>query len=138
MATEFERQTLPLLLVAASDNVVLDPILLSALTDLLSAMAASLAPGTYSTLVGEAFPPLVAIIMDPAESSGQVWLASSALELIVSVLEGGEKGNLGEGFVAALAPPLFECLTRTQDRDVIVVSDPFWHDFEHTCSQVHI
>jgi len=88
-------------------------------------MAASLAPGTYSALVGEAFPPLVAIIANPSDGSGEAWLASSALELIVSVLEGGEKGNLGEGFVAALAPPLFECLTRTQDRDVTVVSLAF-------------
>jgi hypothetical protein len=88
-------------------------------------MAASLAPGIYSALVSEAFPPLLAIITNPADQNGEAWLASSALELIVSVLEGGEKGNLGEGFVAALAPPVFECLTRTQDRDVIVVSVMF-------------
>lgn len=102
-----------------------DPVLLSALTDLLSAMAASLAPGIYTALVAEAFPPLVEILNHDGGDSNDVWLTSAALELIVSVLEGGEKGNLGDGFVSALAPPLFECLSHTQDRDVVVVRTYF-------------
>lgn len=101
---------------------VVDPVLLSALTDLLSAIAASLADGIYNALVAEAFPPLVEILGPRAsEDGGEVWLVSSALELIVSILEGGEKGKLGDGLVAGLAPALLDCLGRTQDRDVIVV-----------------
>lgn len=94
--------------------------LVSALTDLLSSLAA--APEMYNIVVAETFPPLVEILGQPIDES-QSWFVVSALDLIVSVLEGGEKGKLGVGFVAALAPPLFDCLGRAQDRDITVVSD---------------
>lgn len=100
--------------------------LVSALTDLLSALAA--APDMYNIVVADTFPPLVDILNQQSVDESQSWLVVSALELIVSVLEGGEKGKLGDGFVAALAPTLFDCLARTQDRDVMVVSiSPFEH-----------
>ncbi|KAF8314424.1 ARM repeat-containing protein [Clavulina sp. PMI_390] len=96
-----------------------DPILLSALTDLLSAIAASQGPGLFAALVSEAFPPLMQVMTQHAADE-ESWLVSSALDLIVGVLEGAQKGGLGDGFVAALAPTLFDCLAKTKDRDVIV------------------
>jgi hypothetical protein len=37
------------------------------------------------------------------------------------VLQGGEKGRLGDGLVAGLASSLFDCINASQDRDVTVV-----------------
>ena len=93
------------------------PIILSVLTDVISGLASSKAPGAYSTLAHNMLPALVSALKPSKES----WLPSSALELIVSVLEGGQKGQLGEGFVAGLAPALFICLDTAEDREVIVV-----------------
>lgn len=37
------------------------------------------------------------------------------------MLQGGEKGRLGDGLVAGLGPSLFDCINASQDRDVTVV-----------------
>lgn len=68
-------------------------------------------------------PSLVSALGAAAANPTETWIASSALELISSVLLGVGKGGLGAGFVAGVAPALFDCLNATQDREIIVVSD---------------
>lgn len=72
-------------------------------------------------MVAGILPSLVEALQTATANAKESWLASSALELIVSVLEGAEKGNLGEGLVPGLAPVLFDCLAATEDREVMIV-----------------
>ncbi|KAF9516008.1 hypothetical protein BS47DRAFT_1371853 [Hydnum rufescens UP504] len=97
-----------------------DPLLLSVLADLITTIAASPAPGVYTTLVSQLLPSLVQSLEAATANAQESWLASSALELIAGVLQGGEKGKLGDGLVAGLAPSLFDCINASQDRDVTV------------------
>jgi importin-9 len=73
-------------------------------------------------LVSQLLPSLVQSLEAATANAQESWLASSALELIAGVLQGGEKGKLGDGLVAGLAPSLFDCINASQDRDVTVVS----------------
>lgn len=97
-----------------------DPIFLSILSDILSSLAASAAPGIYETVVKQALPPLCNAIgvAKPDES----WIAGSAIDLVSSLVAGASENKLGEGFFAVLAPSLFKCLQEAEDRDVIQVT----------------
>ena len=103
-----------------TDNglIVIDPILISLLTDILSSLAASKAPGVYETVVRQALPPLCQAIANPSEA----WIASAGVELITSLIEGAPDVGLGDGFFATMAPNLFQCLKVAEDRDIIQVS----------------
>lgn len=50
------------------------------------------------------------------------WIASSAIDLVSSLVEGSPQTGLGEGFFALLAPNLFPCLAGAEDRDVLQVN----------------
>lgn len=50
------------------------------------------------------------------------WIASSAIDLVSSLVEGSPQTGLGEGFFALLAPNLFSCLAGAEDRDVLQVN----------------
>ncbi|ETW86593.1 hypothetical protein HETIRDRAFT_456575 [Heterobasidion irregulare TC 32-1] len=99
------------------EHSVADPILLSILTDIFSSIASSSTPGVYETAVRQALPQLSAAIsnLNPKEA----WITSSAIELISSLIEGAPESGLGEGFFAAVAPPLFNCLKTAEDRDIL-------------------
>ncbi|TFY66382.1 hypothetical protein EVG20_g4698, partial [Dentipellis fragilis] len=94
-----------------------DPIFLSVLTDIFSSIAGSPTPGVYETAVKQTLPKLTAAIAnsDPEQS----WIASSAIELVTSLVEGAPDARLGEGFFAAVAPNLFACMKVAEDRDVL-------------------
>lgn len=122
MAKKLERSLHLLSLTQLSSSLYfLDPILLSVITDVITAIASSPTPGAYSTLVAQVLPTLIHTLEGAANAANESWLASSALELVESVIEGGGKGQLGDGFVAGLAPSLFNCLSKTQDREIMVV-----------------
>ncbi|KAA1471630.1 ARM repeat-containing protein [Dentipellis sp. KUC8613] len=94
-----------------------DPIFLSVLTDIFSSIAGSPTAGVYETAVKQTLPKLTAAIAnsDPEQS----WIASSAIELVTSLIEGAPDAGLGEGFFAAVAPNLFACMKVAEDRDVL-------------------
>lgn len=106
---------------SSAEHSVADPILLSILTDIFSSIASSSTPGVYETAVRQALPQLSAAIsnLNPKEA----WITSSAIELISSLIEGAPESGLGEGFFAAVAPPLFNCLKTAEDRDILQVSN---------------
>ncbi|EGO18981.1 hypothetical protein SERLADRAFT_418638 [Serpula lacrymans var. lacrymans S7.9] len=94
-----------------------DPIFLSIFTDILTSLASSNAPGVYETVVKQALPTLCTAIggATPEES----WIAGSAIDLVGSLVQGASGTGIGEGFFALLAPNLFHCLAKTEDRDVL-------------------
>ncbi|KAI0066668.1 ARM repeat-containing protein [Artomyces pyxidatus] len=94
-----------------------DPIFLSILTDLFSSIASSSTPGVYQVAVEQSLPKLAAAIgnVNPEES----WIASSAIDLVSSLVEGAPESGIGDGFFAAVAPNLFSCLKVAEDRDVL-------------------
>jgi hypothetical protein len=100
-------------------SYLIDPIFLSILNDVLHSIASAKVPGVYETIVKQALPRLTASIgnANPNES----WVASSALELLGSVTRGAPEAGLGEGFFAAIAPCVFDCLKVAEDRDVLQV-----------------
>ena len=53
----------------------------------------------------------------------QSYIASSAIDLVGSLVRAAPESNLGDGFFALLAPSLFKCLGDAEDRDVLQVSD---------------
>ena len=67
----------------------------------------------------QALPRLTASIGNANES--EWWIASSALELLGSTARGAPEAGLGEGFFAAIAPCVFDCLKVAEDRDVLQV-----------------
>lgn len=96
-----------------------DPIFISILTDILTSLASSPTNGVYETVVKQSLPQLsVAINSATKEES---WIASSAIDLVSSLVEGSPLTGLGEGFFALLAPNLFSCLAGADDRDVLQV-----------------
>jgi hypothetical protein len=98
--------------------MVKDPIFISILTDILTSLASSHL--VYETVVKQSLPPLsVAINSATKEES---WIASSAIDLVSSLVEGSPQTGLGEGFFALLAPNLFSCLAGAEDRDVLQVN----------------
>ena len=100
-----------------------DPIFLSILNDVLHSIASAKVPGVYEITVKQTLPRLTASI--GAAHADESWVASSALELITSVARGAPEAGLGEGFFAAIAPCVFDCLQLAEDRDVLQVRVPF-------------
>ena len=96
-----------------------DPIFLSLLNDILLSIAGSKAPGVYEATVKEALPRVTTAIGN--YNANESWAASSALDLIGSLARGAPDTGLGEGFFAAIAPTIFECLGVAEDRDVLQV-----------------
>ncbi|KAF8262244.1 armadillo-type protein [Lactarius quietus] len=94
-----------------------DPILLSILNDVLISIASAKVPGVYETTVKQALPRLTAAI--GTANADEWWVASSALELLGSIARGAPEAGLGEGFFAAIAPCVFDCLQIAEDRDVL-------------------
>ncbi|KAI0319475.1 armadillo-type protein [Amylostereum chailletii] len=94
-----------------------DPIFLSILTDLFSSIASSSTPGVYQATVKQALPRLTEAIGRVALD--QSWVASSAIELVSSLVQGAPESGPGEGFFATVAPNLFSCLKVAEDRDVL-------------------
>ncbi|KAI9459661.1 ARM repeat-containing protein [Lactarius psammicola] len=94
-----------------------DPIFLSILNDVFHSIASAKVPGVYETCVKQALPRLTASI--GTANANESWVASSALELIGSVARGAPETGLGEGFFAAIAPCVFDCLKIAEDRDVL-------------------
>ncbi|THH14476.1 hypothetical protein EW146_g5852 [Bondarzewia mesenterica] len=98
-------------------NVVIDPILLSMLSDIVTSIVSSSNSGVYQAAVRQALPRLGAAIglSDPK----QFWIASSAIELVSALVQGAPETGLGEGFFAAVADNLFNCLKTAEDRDTL-------------------
>jgi importin-9 len=96
-----------------------DLIFLSLLNDILLSIVGSKTPGVYEVTVKQALPRLTASIGN--YNPDEWWAASSALELIGSLARGAPETGLGEGFFAAIAPTVFECLRVAEDRDVLQV-----------------
>ncbi|KAL0951964.1 hypothetical protein HGRIS_008615 [Hohenbuehelia grisea] len=94
-----------------------DPIFLSIFTDILSTLSSSPAQDVYPTVVKQALPTLCHSIASAKQNES--WIASSALEMVSSLVEGSPESGLGEGFFAVLAPSLFHCLGDAEDRDVL-------------------
>ncbi|KAJ7269388.1 ARM repeat-containing protein [Mycena haematopus] len=94
-----------------------DPIFLSNVDNILTSLASSSADGIYQTVVKQALPNLCqAMAAAPLDES---WIASSAIDLVSSLVTGASEGTLGEGFFALLAPSIFKCLGEAEDRDVL-------------------
>lgn len=100
-----------------------DPILISVLTDIFTSLASSPRIEVYRAVVKASLPTLCNAIT--TTKPGDFWVASSAVELVTSLVEGAPSEGLGEGFFATLAPCLFECLRIAEDRDVLQVSSTF-------------
>ncbi|CAA7265862.1 unnamed protein product [Cyclocybe aegerita] len=94
-----------------------DPIFISIFTDILTNLASSPANGIYETVIKQALPPLSAAVTSAKKEES--WIASSAIDLISSLVSGAKENNLGEGFFQLLAPGLFSCLGGAEDRDVL-------------------
>ena len=120
--------------VIAHPSSISDPIFISLISGILEAIAHFPAPGVYEALVKAALPPLSQALGSPGPDSSWIW--SSALDLLTGIIRGvdSEKG-LGEGFFAAIAPPLFKCLGETEDRDVLQVRavSPALPHVSHLC-----
>ena len=101
-----------------------DPIFLSIFPDILSSLASSTNPGMYEAVVKQALPPLCNSIGNAPLN--EPWVASSAIDLVSSLVGGSPQSGLGGGFFAMLAPPLFKCLQEAEDRDVLQVSIFSW------------
>ncbi|KAF8336339.1 ARM repeat-containing protein [Cantharellus anzutake] len=98
----------------------LNPILLSEIAEMVKALAASPSPDAFSSVVNRLLPAIVGALDQAALKPQESWIASSALELTAGILEAADKGKLGDGFVAGLAPSLFNSLSMATDRDVIL------------------
>ena len=103
-------------------NLFVDPILLGEITEMTKALAASPSQEAFASVIGGLLPAIVIALDEATRVPGESWVASSALELTTGVLEVADKGKLGDGFIAGLAPSLFNCLATAEDRDVIIVS----------------
>jgi hypothetical protein len=97
----------------------IDPIFVSLLNDVILSVASSNVSGVYEATVKEALPRLTAAI--GSYNANESWVASSALELIGSLARGAPEAGLGEGFFAAIASTVFECMRVAEDRDVLQV-----------------
>jgi len=97
-----------------------DPIFISLISGILETIAHFPSPGIYEALIKAALPPLRQALGSSGTDAS--WISSSALDLLTGIVKGvdNERG-LGEGFFAAIAPPLFKCLREAEDRDVLQV-----------------
>jgi importin-9 len=92
---------------------------MSLLTDILTSLASAPGPGVYQSVVEKSLPTLSeAIAVAKLEES---WVASTAIELVTSLVSGAPEAGLGEGFFAVVAPSLFKCMEQAEDRDVVQV-----------------
>lgn len=98
---------------------ITDPIFLSMLTDIFTTLASSPTHGVYSTVVSQSLPKLSSAIR--SSNKEESWVASSAIELVGSLVEGSQEG-LGDGFFGTVAEGLFNTLNTAEDRDVLQVS----------------
>lgn len=96
----------------------LDPIFISILTDIMASLASSPAPGIYETAVKKSLPILTASTSSAKEES---WVASTAIDLVSSLVKGAPESGLGDGFFNLFGPSLFACLNVAEDRDVLQV-----------------
>lgn len=86
---------------------------------MLTDLAQSPTEGVYQAVVSQSLPSLCgAIVQAKAEES---WIASSAIDLLASLARGAQRGALGEGFFAILAPTLFGCLRDAEDQEILEV-----------------
>lgn len=97
-----------------------DPIFLSIFPDIITSLTGSSQSGIYEAVVKQALPPLCNSIAHATLEES--WIASSAIELVGSIVKGAPPTGLGEGFFAMLAPSLFKCLGDAEDRDVLQVN----------------
>jgi hypothetical protein len=102
-----------------ADKVVVDPIVLSILSEIFKSLASSESAGVYEIVVQRALPTFSTAIGSAALSES--WVAGSAIDLVTSLVQGSPKDRLGAGFFGVLAPPLFKCLAEAEDRDVLSV-----------------
>lgn len=100
----------------------LDPIFVSVLSDIVENLASSKTPGIYEAVVKQALPPLGLAI--GSAKKVESWIAASGIELVSSLVQGSPHSGLGDGFFQVLAPQLFSCLSRAEDRDVLQVTPP--------------
>lgn len=98
-----------------------DPLIISVLTEILTSLAGSPAPGVYETVVKEALPALCNAIM--ASTEAEHWITGAAIDLACSIVQGAPSTGLGKGFVNLLAPSLFLALRTVEDREVIQVGN---------------
>lgn len=91
--------------------------------DILQSLAASSNGSNYEVVVKQALPSLCNSIGSATREDS--WVASSAIDLVTSLVRGSPQNGLGDGFFALLAPNLFRCLADAEDRDVLQVSPSF-------------
>jgi hypothetical protein len=96
-----------------------DPIFISILSDILETLSKAPSPGVYGAVVKQALPTLCYSL--ESAPLAESYIAASAIELISSLVKGSPESGLEEGFVALLAPSLFEVLGEAKDRDVLQV-----------------
>ncbi|GJJ12042.1 hypothetical protein Clacol_006283 [Clathrus columnatus] len=94
-----------------------DPILLSVLEDLFTDLASSRTPGVYQAVVTQCLPILCNALAQP--NLDQPFITTSAIDLISALAQGAQRGALGDGFFAALAPHLFARLRDRQDNELL-------------------
>ncbi|PPQ86958.1 hypothetical protein CVT25_009780 [Psilocybe cyanescens] len=94
-----------------------DPIFISILTDILASLTSSPAQGIYETAVKKSLPVLSVSISSAKKEES--WVASSAIDLVSSLVKGAPASGLGDGFFHLLGPSLFACLNVAEDRDVL-------------------
>ena len=93
---------------------LIDPILLSVLTDAFTELAKT----QYTTAVLTAVPRLCSTIANLQPN--EIWVAASAVEIISSIFRGAPAGTgLGDGVFAQLAPAIFGALNTNEDRDLL-------------------
>ena len=97
-----------------------DYISISILTDILFSLASCPMSVVYETVVKQSLPLLSGAINSATKEES--WIASSAIDLVSSLVKGSPQSGLGEGFFALLAPSLFSCLAGAEDRDVLQVN----------------
>jgi importin-9 len=90
---------------------------LSILNDVLFSIVSAKASGVYEAAVKEALSKLMASI--GSYNANKSWVASSPLELAGSLGRGAPETGLGEGFFAAIAPSIFDCIRVAEDRDIL-------------------
>jgi hypothetical protein len=89
---------------------------LSLLNDVLFSIVSAKASSVYEAAVTEALARLTVTIRN--HNANELWVVSSALEPAGSLARGALEACLGEGFFAAVVPPVFDCMRVVEDRDV--------------------
>ena len=86
---------------------------------MLQSLAQAKAQNIYETTIKIALP----ILAEAAgnSNSNESWMASSAIELLTSLIEGAPTTGLGDGFFAVFAPHLFSTMSVAEDRDLLQV-----------------